>query len=253
MLKDLVGVTIPRPPPSQTIIHHAPSPKQIAKRQQEVQRKLDKRRIPIPSDPDFIPQIQPDLPRPALRALFALHHDAQNFIHYDNLDIAIDTAFANANATLTHIPRTEMNLQDLEDRLQSQRQQDDLSDGLNATAESAMRKIAAGHRVHGGRSFRYDAPVLTMDRLDQIQTRAMTKTEERDLEVRAALFGMERVDKTVQPGLEAVEEHLATNVLKRTYAEKLKDVPPKAQRRKQKQPQTWRVKEVTKAKAKVPA
>lgn len=229
------------------------SEESIRKRREDAQRRIDRGRIPIPKD-SVIPEIQPDLPRSELRALFALHHAAQNFIHRDNLDAAIDAAFLHANTqNYHHARRIEMRLSDLEERLQKNRQQDKFIDGLDQEVVSMIRRQTMSHAVHGGKGTRWDAPPMNSTKLSRIQSATMTIDESRDRAVRAALFGMEAVGKEVKPGLEAVEEHLAAEVLKENFAHRLQNEPSeealKGRIEVNKPPITWRGKRPKAAKA----
>ncbi|KAG8981716.1 hypothetical protein FRB94_010506 [Tulasnella sp. JGI-2019a] len=173
----------------------------------------DPKTFPAPHIP---PQIQPDLPRPALRALFALHNAAENFVTHDNLDAAIDAAFARSNqaTTMMYKHRTEWKLAELEEEVDKIRGSDSVTDDMRHLRELRDREERRQTDFTTQRTVVYSSPMLGPEGKDQVSFWSHSKAESRELAVRAALYGVEPVGKRTRPGLEAVEEHLAVSKAK---------------------------------------
>ncbi|KAG8877992.1 hypothetical protein FRB98_006417 [Tulasnella sp. 332] len=163
------------------------------------------------------PPIQPDLPRPALRTLFALHHAAENFVTHENLDMVIDGAFARSNqlTTMMYKHRSEWKLSELEEEVDKIRTSDSVTDDMRHLRDLKDREEMRQIDFTTQRTNLYLAPTLGQEGRDQVSSWSHTKAESRELAVRAALYGVEPAGKRTRPGLEAVEEHLAVTKAKK--------------------------------------
>ncbi len=138
--------------------------------------------------------IQPELPRPALRGLFALHQTAERFVTRENLDQVIDDTFGPSNYGPSS--RAEMSLEDLEERMNNRRRMTKFTTFPEAriTLDPLSSKGS-----YPGRSGPKPIP------FDGESASDVTQQQIRESEVKAALYGMEASRDQLTPGLEAVE------------------------------------------------
>ncbi|KAG9009579.1 hypothetical protein FRB90_008276 [Tulasnella sp. 427] len=173
-----------------------------------------------PKDPYRHPPSSPldsKLPTPALRSLFALHHASRNFITPQTLDKAIDAAFATSNQLQSQQTRVEKTLRDLERDVEQRRTEDSLSHPFagKAAQEAAEQRKMKELEV-------YPSPMRTSDG-GKLQLSTATQTlppsHVRELEVRAALYGVEQVGDATMPSLESLEDEIAAKKLVRRAEE----------------------------------
>lgn len=171
-------VTLPRPAQSSDYSTSSPLPSKATNTRSE------------PPSP-----IQGDIPRPTLRSLFALHDEARGFITLDNLDQAIETAFASSN----HQPwklRIESKAFHLDQAVKQRQQASKLRPADRA--EEHMMELIPSTRLENQTPRQKDGKPLTLDSTKQ--------EKEREHAIKAALYGMEPSGSKLVEGLEGVEE-----------------------------------------------
>jgi len=134
-----------------------------------------------------------------LRDLFHLYHSTRDFITLENLDEAIESAFALSNRNDAFYRRNESSLHELEKALQARQAHDklmQLPEHGEATSSSYYLNVPPR---------KFNDPTHTLPKSE-----APSIPSIREVAVRSALYGLDVYDKTPLPGLEAVEEELAT-------------------------------------------
>lgn len=161
--------------------------------------------------------IDPKLPAPALRRLFALHHASRNFITPQTLDRAIDAAFATSNHLTPYPTRVEKSLRELERDISARRTEDQQTYPFapmgQVETELRDQKRLRELETYGASMRTSDGGNMQMP----VHGQAHSQGVARESEVRAALYGVEQTGDVTMPGLDSLEDELAAKWLEREH------------------------------------
>ncbi|KAG8952426.1 hypothetical protein FRC04_004486 [Tulasnella sp. 424] len=163
--------------------------------------------------------IDPKLPAPALRRLFALHHASRNFITPQTLDKAIDAAFATSNHLTPYPTRVEKSLRELDRDVSARRTEDQQTYPFGpmgpVETERQEQKQLRDLETYGAGMRTSDGGSIPMP----VYGQAHLQHSARDSEVRAALYGVEQAGDVTMPGLDSLEDELAAKRLEKSRRE----------------------------------